>query len=147
MQSWFKKITKENRNKKRKQNVIESSEINLIFSIILLPMLCFLFFYSITNASSEYGIIITIISLIVTYSFEAYEWIYLFKKDKSKKHELVPIPFAFIFIIFFIIIVFINKDNLFRYKDYNNMICTANLLIYIVLITIRKIIIDIKNNH
>lgn len=147
MQSWFKKITKENRNKKRKQNVIESSEINLIFSIILLPMLCFLFFYSITNASSEYGIIITIISLIITYSFEAYEWIYLLKKDKSKKYELTPILFAFIFIIFFIIIVYIKKDTLFRYKDYNNMICTANLIIYIAFVTLRKIIIDIKNNH
>lgn len=147
MQSWFKKISKENRNKKRKQKVIESSEINLIFSIILLPILCFLFFYSITNASSEYGIIITIISLIITYSFEAYEWIYLLKKDKSKKYELTPILFAFIFIIFFIIIVYIKKDTLFRYKDYNNMICTANLIIYIAFVTLRKIIIDIKNNH
>lgn len=147
MQSWFKKISKENRNKKRKQKVIESSEINLIFSIILLPILCFLFFYSITNASSEYGIIITIISLIITYSFEAYEWIYLLKKDKSKKYELTPILFAFIFIIFFIIIVYLKKDTLFRYKDYNNMICTANLIIYIAFVTLRKIIIDIKNNH
>lgn len=147
MQSWFKKINKENRNKKRKQKVIESSEINLIFSIILLPILCFLFFYSITNASSEYGIIITIISLIITYSFEAYEWIYLLKKDKSKKYELTPILFAFIFIIFFIIIVYLKKDTLFRYKDYNNMICTANLIIYIAFVTLRKIIIDIKNNH
>lgn len=147
MQSWFKKISKENRNKKKKQKVIESSEINLIFSIILLPILCFLFFYSITNASSEYGIIITIISLIITYSFEAYEWIYLLKKDKSKKYELTPILFAFIFIIFFIITVYLKKDTLFRYKDYNNMICTANLIIYIAFVTLRKIIIDIKNNH
>ena len=146
MQSWFKKITKENRNKNKRQKAIENIKITLAFSIILLPILCFLFFYSITNASSEYGIIITIISLIITYSFEAYEWIYLLKKDKSKKHELVPIPFAFIFIIFFIIIAYINKDNLFIYKDYNNIICTANLLIYIILVTKRKIIIDIKNN-
>lgn len=142
MQSWFKKISKENRNKKRMQKVTEKMITNSIFSIILLFPLLILFLYSIKNSSNEYGIILTIISLIITYSFEIYEWIYVFKKNKNKKYELAPILFSFLIIILFVLVLKIF--NVLKYIKWNNLICSGSLLLYIISITLRKNFIDIK---
>ena len=142
MQSWFKKAAKENRNKKRKQKITEKMITNSIFSIILLFPLLILFLYSIKNSSNEYGIILTIIFLIITYSFEIYEWIYVFKKDKSKKYELAPILFSFLIIILFVLVLKIF--NVLKYIKWNNLICSGSLLLYIISITLRKNFIDIK---
>lgn len=141
MQSWLKKQIKKNSNIKKKQKLLENSTITIIMALMLLIPLLILFFASFSIHTDEYGIVLTIFSLFVTYSFEIYEWIYLFKKDKSKKHELLPSVYSFVLLIVFSAFGY-NAFNVSKYIDWNNSICAGSLVIYLILITIRKIILD-----
>lgn len=106
MQSWFKKVGKQNRKKQKQLELIFSLFLGL-FTIFTLGLYFFLFISkSYTDSSNEMGLILAILSAIVTFEFEIYEWVYLFKKDKSNKHSLIPSICIFITIMVFIIIFF-----------------------------------------
>lgn len=138
----IKNAIKKTRAKQKRENII----LDIIFPIGILAYLIIFTLIAIVNKSNSYGFVLTVCSLIVTFCFEGYEWVYLFKENKEKKHSLMPCQLSGALFMFFLIIILClpNKMSTFENFDNNNLLCAVSVFIYVLLVTIRKIIEDLK---
>lgn len=142
MYTEIKNVIKKTKAKQKRENIIADIFCSLVITVYL-----FIFtLIAIVDKSNSYGFLLTICSLIVTFCFEGYEWVYLFKENKEKKHSLMPCQLSSaIIILFLIIIIFLpNKMSTFENFDNNNLLCAVSIFIYVLLVTIRKIIEDLR---
>lgn len=79
MYAEIKNAIKEIKAKQKRENII----LDIIFPIGILAYLFIFTLIAIVNKSNSYGFVLTVCSLIVTFCFEGYEWVYLFKENKG----------------------------------------------------------------
>lgn len=143
MQSWYRKGKKRKMEKEKKLNRVQNLQIDIVVSLIMLAYLIVLFGISIVDYSDKMGFILAILSAVVTFCFEGYEWFYLVKKNKSNKHALIPwIYSALLFLGLIVLSIILNVKI--ETTKWSNAICSGTLLLYIVFMTIRKIIEDCR---
>jgi len=144
-----KKMNDEIKNAIKKIKAKQKRE-NIIFDIVcsLAVLLCLLYFVfgAVVNKTNGYSFALAMLSMIVTFSFEGYEWIYLFKKNKQTKHSLLPCMVSLVLTMFFVCIVVCLQLGISTFENFdnNNLLCALSLFIYVLLVTIRKIIEDLK---
>jgi len=80
MNDEIKNAVKKIKAKQKRENII----FDIVCSLAILAYLFVLTLVAIFNKSAGLGFVLTILSLIVTFCFEGYEWVYLFKKNKEK---------------------------------------------------------------
>lgn len=133
--------------KKEKTNKLkEILTINIISSLSLF-VICSILINSLFNSDKEntnIGLLLAIISLLISIIFEIYEWYRLI----TKKDKISTIPFM---IADFFLVIFVVLKEIFPYLwnnliEYTNIICAVTLLLYIILLTIRIITINLKQN-
>lgn len=139
-------IQKEKKKIKAKQKR-DKINIDIILSTAIFAYLFIFTLIAVINKSNSFGFFLTVMSYIVTISFEGYEWFFLFYKNKEKKHALMPCMLSVILIMIFAVITvcFFNDISAFESFEYNNLLCAILLLIYIFFITLRKIIEDLRS--
>lgn len=133
--------------KKEKTNRLKEILTINIISPLSLFIICSILVYLLCKSDKEntnIGLLLAIISLSISIAYEFYEWYRLvFKKEKISN---IPLMIAY----FFVIIVVILKEK-FPYLwnnliEYTNIICVETLLLYIVSLTIRTIVISLRQN-
>ncbi len=133
--------------RKRKEKIKIYGILNIMCSIGILLLSLFLSFFSLITEDEYYNanlsMILAVLSLLVTFSYEVYEWIKMF--SSNKKISTIPLSIAFLLLFFIAIIKFYTNiwDVFFLYT---NLICAITLLIYALLVTIRTIVYNVKNN-
>lgn len=141
MYTEIKNVIKKTRARRKRENVL----VDILCSLSMVMYLVIFILIAVIDKTNSYGFVLNVLSIDVTYSFELYEWVYLFKKNKQNKHPLFPFLIAVILLIVLCIIVVCLPQGMSTFENFNNnLLCAVSLFIYTVLVTIRKIIEDLK---
>ena len=141
------KEQKAEQKRKRKEKIRFYTKLNIACSVgILLFSLSLLVFSLITEDeyyNANLSMILAVLSLLVTFSYEVYEWIKMFSSNKI----ISTIPLSIAFLLLFLIAIIKFFTNIWDvFFPYTNLICAITLLIYALLVTIRTIVYNVNNN-
>ena len=129
MSNWVKKVVqKRNEQKKaeKKRKRIEKikfyTKLNIACSVGILLFSLFLLFFSLITEDEYYNanlsMILAVLSLLVTFSYEVYEWIKMF--SSNKRISTIPLSVAFL-LLFFIAIIITILLHLFKNRLFLNI--------------------------
>lgn len=152
----IKKDIKEDEGGQRRNKLIKIY-VNFLLAIIMIIYAITFTICSFSNFSSKFGFFLAILSLVLTISYEVYEWtisilsLLVHKINKIQKLycELNDYPFIAslpVIIASIVITIYLNISNKVNYNK-ANLVCSITICIYMISMLIRKIFLYINEKN